>query len=120
MSCRNGEVTSTILASAKPHYVGVGLPEHGFGNDFDAMIQFYRERGEDLRAEYSIARTDHLFWIYFTSASAIRGMRKTSQSDSAENRRRRADAASRSLPAPKAGRPARSCRPHGRARRPSQ
>ena len=65
MSCRNGEVISTILARAKPYYVGVGLPEHGFGNDFDAMIQFYRERGEELRAEYSIARTAHLFWIYF-------------------------------------------------------
>jgi hypothetical protein len=65
MSCRNGEVTSTNLASANPHYVRVSLPEHGFGNDFDAMVQFYRERGEELRAEYSRARTDRPFWIYF-------------------------------------------------------
>jgi len=65
MSCSNGEITSMILASANPLYLRMSLPEHGFGNDFDAMIQFYRERGEELRAEYSRARTDHQGSIYF-------------------------------------------------------
>jgi len=55
----------TILASANPLYVRVGVLEHGFGNDIDAMIQFCRERGEELHAEYSRATTDHPLWIYF-------------------------------------------------------
>jgi hypothetical protein len=65
MSRLNEEITSTVLASANPYRVRVRLPELGFGNDLDAMIQFYWARGEELRAEYFRTRSDHRVWIYF-------------------------------------------------------
>ena len=80
MSCLNGEIAPTIFA--KLHCVRLSVPELGFGDDLDAMVQFCLERGEELRTGCFRTRADHRDWFF--SASAIRRIRKTSQSVLAE------------------------------------
>lgn len=72
----NGAIAPTIFAN--PHCVRLSVPELGFGDDLDAMVQFCLERGEELRTGCFRTRADHRDWMFF--ASAIRRMRKTSQS----------------------------------------
>ena len=47
MPIPNGEISSTIIA--KPHFVQLNVPERGFGNELDAMVQFCLEHGEEFR-----------------------------------------------------------------------
>lgn len=51
MQCNKGLMASTILAT--PHLVRLNVPEHGFGDGLDAMIQFCFEREEELRTGWS-------------------------------------------------------------------
>ncbi len=44
-------MASTILAT--PHFVRLNIPERGFGDGLDAIIQFFFERGEELRTGWS-------------------------------------------------------------------
>lgn len=43
----NGESASAFIAN--PHFVQLSVPERGFGNELDAMVQFFMEHGEELR-----------------------------------------------------------------------
>jgi hypothetical protein len=63
MARSNVELGSAI--SAEPHCVRISVPEHGLGSDMDAMIEFYWERGEELRTGYLRTRTNPRDWIYF-------------------------------------------------------
>ena len=47
MPCLNGEAASAFIVN--PHFVQLRVPERGFGNELDAMVQFFQERGEELR-----------------------------------------------------------------------
>ena len=59
----NGGVVFTRFA--KPLYVRLSLPEPGFGNELDAIVQFHLERGEELRSGCLRTRADHRVWITF-------------------------------------------------------
>jgi hypothetical protein len=63
MPCLNGEIAPTIFA--KLHCVRLSVPELGFGDDLDAMVQFCLERGEELRTGCFRTRADHRDWIFF-------------------------------------------------------
>jgi hypothetical protein len=63
MSRLNGGVVSTSFV--KPLYVRLSVPELGFGNELDAIVQFHLERGEELRPGCLRARADHRVWIIF-------------------------------------------------------
>ena len=63
MPCLNGEIAPTIFAN--PHCVRLSVPDLGFGDDLDAMVQFCWERGEELRTGYLRTRADHRDWIIF-------------------------------------------------------
>ena len=47
MPCLNGEAASAFIFN--PHFVRLMVPECGFGSELDAMVQFFQERGEELR-----------------------------------------------------------------------
>ena len=47
MPSLNGETPSAIIAN--PHFVQLNVPERGFGNELDAMVQFCLEHGEEFR-----------------------------------------------------------------------
>ena len=47
MPSLNGETSSAIIAN--PHFVQLNVPERGFGNELDAMVQFCLEHGEEFR-----------------------------------------------------------------------
>jgi hypothetical protein len=63
MSGLNGGVGSTSFA--KPLYVRLSVPEFGFGNELEAIVQYYLERGEELRTGCLRTRADHRLWIIF-------------------------------------------------------
>jgi hypothetical protein len=58
----NGEIAPTIFAN--PHCVRLSVPELGFGDDLDAMVQFCLERGEELRTGCFRTRADHRDWMF--------------------------------------------------------
>ena len=74
----NGEILSAFIAD--PHFVALNVPERGFGNELDAMVQFYLEHGEELRI--GCFRTDRRDRIVF--CFRIRRMRRSSQGALAE------------------------------------
>lgn len=43
----NRKASSAIIAN--PHFVQLNVPERGFGNQLDAMVQFCLEHGEEFR-----------------------------------------------------------------------
>ena len=43
----NGEKPSAIIVYQ--HFVQLNVPERGFGNELDAMVQFCLEHGEEFR-----------------------------------------------------------------------
>jgi hypothetical protein len=47
MPSLNEETLSAIIVS--PHFVQLNVPERGFGNELDAMVQFCLEHGEEFR-----------------------------------------------------------------------
>jgi hypothetical protein len=59
----NGGMVYTRFA--KPLYVRLSVPELGFGNELDAIVQFHLERGEELRTGCLRTRADHRVWIVF-------------------------------------------------------
>jgi len=61
MPCLTGEIPSAFIAD--PHFVELSVPERGFGNELDAMVQFYLEHGEELRI--GCFRTDRRDRIVF-------------------------------------------------------
>jgi hypothetical protein len=46
-------------------FVRLSVPEHGFGSELDAMVQFCLERGEELRTGCFRTKVDQRDWIYF-------------------------------------------------------
>jgi hypothetical protein len=48
MPCLTGEIPSAFIVD--PVFVQLRVPERGFGTELDAMAQFFRERGEELRS----------------------------------------------------------------------
>jgi len=63
MQCNNGHMASTILAT--PHLVHLNVPERGFGDGLDAMVQFCLRRGEELRTGCSTRADYGDLKIYF-------------------------------------------------------
>jgi hypothetical protein len=63
MSGLNGGTASANVRNS--HYVRLTVPELGFGSELDAMVQFFLERGEELRTGCITTKTDHRDWIYF-------------------------------------------------------
>ena len=47
MPSLNGAAPSAVIAH--PHFVQLGVPERGFGNELDAIVQFFLEHAEELR-----------------------------------------------------------------------
>jgi hypothetical protein len=47
MPSLNGETSSAIIVN--PHFVQLNVPERGFGNELDAMVQFCLEHSEEFR-----------------------------------------------------------------------
>jgi hypothetical protein len=47
MDSLNGERASAFIAN--PHFVELNVPERGFGNELDVMVQFFMAHGEELR-----------------------------------------------------------------------
>ena len=47
MSRLKGELPSAIIVN--PHVVQLNVPERGFGNELDAMVQFCLEHSEEFR-----------------------------------------------------------------------
>jgi hypothetical protein len=47
MPSRNGETPSAVIAN--PYFVQLSVPERGFGNELDAMVQFFLEHAEEFR-----------------------------------------------------------------------
>lgn len=43
----NREASSAIITN--PHFVQLNVPERGFGNELDAMVQFCLDHGEEFR-----------------------------------------------------------------------
>jgi hypothetical protein len=43
----NGGDSSAIITN--PHFVQLNVPERGFGNELDAMVQFCLDHGEEFR-----------------------------------------------------------------------
>ena len=47
MPTPNGEISLTLIAN--PHFVQLNVPERGFGDELDVMVQFCLEHGEEFR-----------------------------------------------------------------------
>jgi hypothetical protein len=56
-----GEIPAAFITD--PYFVELSVPERGFGNELDAMVQFYLEYGEELRI--GCFRTDRRDRILF-------------------------------------------------------
>lgn len=63
MQCNKGLMAATILAT--PHFVRLNVPELGFGDCLDALVQFYLQRGEELRTGCSTGAEYGDAMIYF-------------------------------------------------------
>ena len=74
MPTLNGEISLTLIAN--PHFVQLNVPERGFGDELDAMVQFCLEHGEEFRI--GCFRESKGETVFF-SASEIRGMRRNSR-----------------------------------------
>ncbi|XIA62892.1 hypothetical protein ACFIOY_26410 [Bradyrhizobium sp. TZ2] len=47
MARSKGELASAIIVN--PYFVQLNVPDRGFGNELDAMVQFCLEHGEEFR-----------------------------------------------------------------------
>ena len=63
MGSFNGETTSAVIAG--PHFVQLPVPERGFGNELDAMVEFILEHGEELRIGCLKREDDHRDCVLF-------------------------------------------------------
>ena len=64
------EMESAAFGSANLYYVRVRVPLLGLGTNLDEIIQFYWERGEELRAGY-FDKSDESQSIYFCFCEAV-------------------------------------------------
>lgn len=55
--------TSRMVVNA--HHVRLSVPERGFGDDMDEMVEFCLKRSERLRAGCLRTRSDQRDWIVF-------------------------------------------------------
>jgi len=64
MSRARGELVSTNFSSS--HYVRLTVPELGFGDALDVMVQYCLERDEKLHTGWLRARANDRAWIVFS------------------------------------------------------
>lgn len=58
-------LNAVAVSVRKSHFVRLSVPELGFGNDLDAMVQCCLQCGEKLRTGCIRTKADQRDWIYF-------------------------------------------------------
>lgn len=71
MSYLNGGLAPAIIAG--PYFVQLHVPERGFGNELDAMVQFCLEHGEEFRIGCfrQIDRRDCILFCFRDPGNAV-------------------------------------------------
>ena len=63
MPCLTGNIPSDFIVD--PHFVELSVPEHGFGERLNAMVQFCLEHGEELRIGcFRTGRRDRVLFCF--------------------------------------------------------